>query len=561
MPYVTVFDLSANKSDSFGPMPALPTEQPAELVLNGFEPVAGTVEPSYVPVPAVETTGVYVPRPHDDWYYRFHFLPPRFDLGNLSGDAQRTMYLWNANFTSATIEDFEILNGAGISYSSDITIPGDMLPLKLARFDFLVQANGPAVIDADAVWTIDGEQYIVEITGRRVTLFPFKPNWSGQFKDTYAWVSTVRESYSGKEQRMSLTSNPRRSFVYNIRERGNAAAMFDVLTFGWQGRMYAHPIWIEGRKLTASVPAGSLVLPVTTTDGMSIKAGSSVALMRSSSDYEILQIDTFGPTSITLIGETATEWLQGAKVFPLVASLMDTNLSTSRAGPRYLDAAMRFVANPLDLVNRIPEIPPEAEYLGEELYTKETNWRTGVPITINGREIRSDAEIGPIRVQPRATFPLITRRFDWMLKSQDAALFLLGFFGRRLGRTVPVWMPSGTDDFYVTGHVAESEAAVPVMYSEYPSLIAGHPARKHVIFIMRNGTRHCRELQSVTTEGGSSVLNLSSPLGFAFDPADVKRVSYLGLYRLGSDEVTFNWHTDEVAEVTVNFVLTEPEAP
>lgn len=540
------------------PSPVLPWEYPARISLsnhNAAQP--GTSEESYVPVPEFESTGLRIRAPHDDWYYRLHFLPPSLALGNLSGDALRTLFVWNANFEAVTIEDFDIVNGQGVAWDSDITVPGEILPLKLAQFDFTISANGPPVLDATAVWTIDGETYEVSITGRRVTLFPFRPNWNGGLKETYTWKSSLQTTYSGKEQRMNLVTNPRRSFVYNIRERGNAAALFDVLIFGWQGRLYSHPMWHEASKLTADVAPGALVLPVDTTY-MTLRIGSSVLVMRTSQDYEILQVQTFDAASITLEGATATAWPRGSRVWPMVAAAMDSSLNTSRPSPRYLDAAVRFTASPIDLTPHVPNIPADAVYLGEELYLGETNWRTSMPVSIQPREIRTDNGFGPIRTKPRATFPLITRRFSWMNKTKSTALFLLGFFGRRQGITKPVWIASGTDDFYVSGHVNAADVSVPVLLSEYASLIDNHPARKHVLFIMRDGTRYAREIQSVTNVGAGSVINLVSGLGVAFDPEDVKRVSYLGLYRLGSDEVTFEWLTDEVSEVDVNFVLTEP---
>lgn len=560
VPDTIAFDASENgwSVNLSVPSPELPMVQPALLgVLDSFVSFGPHVE-SYEPVPYKEVAGDYIRSPHDDWYYRTHFLPPAFFLGNLSGDALRTMYMWNANFSSVNVEEFELVNGFGITYTTNATVPGDIGPLRMVRYDFTISVNGPPVIDAQATWTIDGVEYVVPITGRRVTLFPFKPNWSSAVQETLQWSSTVYQTYSGREQRMASRNQPRRIYQYNIRLHKNDSALFDVLTFGWQGRMYSQPIWNEGEHLTANVTVGALYLPFNTAH-FSIQVGSSVALFRSGEDYEILQVAAIAPDGIELAGETMSAWPKGSKVFPLMTSIMGESLNTARQASNHTDAAMRFTGSPLDTLPRIPDIAPDALYLGEELYLRETNWRNGINIQIDSRDSRTDNGRGPIRIQPTATFPLVARRFQWLVKTKADATLLRGFFGRRKGRVRPVWMPSGADDFLVAGSVNIGEVSIPVQVSDYQSLIANHPARTHVLVIMRDGSKYARQIQSVTSApDGGSLLTLNESLNIAFGPEDVKRISYLGLYRLGSDDVTFNWHSDTVAEVEVNFVLTEP---
>lgn len=562
VPAATLLDATVNgwSANLSGPMPALPTPQPASLAVPTQSLLYGTHAESYAPVPERETAGVYIRAPMDDWYYRLHFLPPRFDLGNLAGDALRTLRLWNANFTAVTVEGFEIENGAGITYTSSATVPGDIAPLQLVRYDFTISVNGPPVVEASAVWTIDGVAYTVPITGRRVTLFPFRPNWANRVKETLQWASTVYTAFSGREQRMSLRGQPRRIYEFNIRLHKSDVSLFDVLTFGWQGRMFSVPLWNEIGYLTADVAVGALLLPFDTSD-FTAKPGGSVVAFRSAQDYEIFQIDEVLADGLVLAGETIKAWPQKSKVFPLMTSLMSANVSTTRRASTHLDAIIRFTGSPLDTVPRIDVVPADQLYLGEELYLRETNWRSALSITVEARGSVSDKGRGPIRAQPSATFPTVIRRFMWTLKTRDDVSTLRAFFGRRVGRVNPVWMPSGADDFSLVGDVTAGETSVTIGFSEYQSLIANHPARTHVVFIMRNGTHYARRIQSVTSlPDGTSLLTLNEALSVSFTPADVKRVSYLGLYRLGSDDVDFEWFTDGVCEVETNLVLTEPTA-
>ena len=562
IPAVTLLDASLNgwSANLSNPMPALPTGQPANFVAPAQPLLYGPRTEAYAVVPGRETAGAYVRSPMDDWYYRVHFLPPQFELGNLAGDALRALRLWNANFTAVTVETFMVENGAGITYTSSATVPGDIAPLQLVRYDFAISVNGPPVVGASAVWTIDGVSYVVPITGRRVTLFPFRPNWANRVKETLQWASTVYTAFSGREQRMSLRGPPRRLYEFNLRLHKRDVSLFDVLTFGWQGRMFSVPLWNEIGYLTAEAVAGSLFLPFDTSN-FTAKIGGSVVALRSAHDYEIFQVQAVQPDGLVLAGETIKSWPKQSRVFPLMTSLMSANVSTTRRVSTHLDAVIRFTGSPLDTVPRVDVVPAAQLYLGEELYLRETNWRNALSITIEARGSVSDKGRGPIRAQPSATFPLIVRRFMWTLKTRDDASALRAFFGRRLGKVHPVWVPSGVDDLSLVGEVTAGDASVAVEFSEYQSLISNHPARTHVIFIMRDGTHYARRIQSVTSlPDGTSLLTLNESLSTSFLPSDVKRLSYLGLYRLGSDEVEFEWFTDAVCEVETNLVLTEPTA-
>lgn len=538
------------------PMPVIPLSSYPLVALNTtiYNAPAGY---DYIDVPANEVDGQMLSTVMDTWYYRLHFYPAALNFGNLSGDQQLKMYLWNANFAPVDLEAFDIVNGTGVTYDTDFPVPGTLPQLQQAEYTFFASANGPPLIDATATWTIDGVVYEVPVTGRRSVLFPFKPNWKSRYTETLSWKTTVQTSYSGKfEQCIRIRDIERRAFQYALRLKKDDAVLFDLLTFGWRGRMYSTPIWSEGSRLTAAPNLGDTVLQVDTRY-RTFKPGSTVAIMKSTTEYEMVQIDSLTDSTMTLTDPIQQE-LGQAMVYPIVPCLLDGPVSTSRQSSMYLDAAVRLAMSPVDGALRTPVIAPAATFMGVELYTKETNWREPLSITVDPRDIVVDNTLGPMSAYPAADFPLITRGFKWLVKNRADGHDLLGFFGRREGRFKPVWIPSGTDDMFLAQPALGTDIALYMRPFEYTSLIAGHPARRYVVFLMRDGSRPVRKIQNVDRAGGFSVLTLDEPLGFPVTPDNVKRISYLGYYRLGGDDVQFVWHTDTVAEVEVNFVLKEP---
>ena len=539
------------------PMPVAPNTY-FNGVLNDSPLFGGTLTYDYYPVPEDHQDGITLDTTMDTWYYRLHFSPAQIAFGNLSGDQQLKMYLWNAFFVPVDVSSFEIVDGVGVTYASDFPVPGDLPALQQTEYTFFASANGPPIIDATATWVIDGIAYEIPITGRRAVSLPFRPNWNTRFTEMYSWKTSLSTSYSGAfEQAESLRDVPRREFQYALRLKKDEVNLFDLLTFGWLGKSYVTPLWHEGSSLTAPAMLGDTVIYLDTRY-RTFNVGGNAMIYKSSTKYELVQIVAKTDTSLTL-QDPVQQTLLGAKVYPALSCLLDGPISTSRQSSQHLDAAVKMTMNPAEGFLHIPDEAPPFTYLGEELYVKETNWREPLAIEIDPRDKRVDNGLGPIRAEPKTTFPSIVRGFKWLLKDRPAANELLAYLGRRKGRATPVWMPSGVDDMFLALPALSTDVSLYMRPIDYTALVGLHPARRHVLFLMRDGSRLARKIESVDYVGAHSMVTIDAALGVPATPQNVKRISYLGFYRLGSDDVRFIWHTDAVAEVEVNLVLKEPK--
>ena len=539
------------------PMPVAPNTY-FNGVLNDSPLAPGTLTYDYYPVPADSQVGEPLETTMETWYYRLHFVPAHISFGNLSGDQQLKMYLWNAFFVPVDVASFQIVDGVGVTYTSDFPVPGDLPALQQTEYTFFASANGPPIIDATATWVIDGITYEIPITGRRAVSLPFRPNWSSKFTEVLSWKTTISTSYSGKfEQAISIRDVPRREFQYAVRLKKDEVSAFDLLTFGWLGRSYVTPLWHEGSSLAAPASLGDYTIYLDTRY-RTFNVGGNAMIYKSASQYELVQIAGKTDTSLTL-QDPVQQTLLGAKVYPALSCLLDGPVSTSRQSAQHMDASIKMTMNPAEGFLHIPDEAAPFTYLGEELYVKETNWREPLKVEIDPRDKRVDNGLGPIRAEPKATFPSIVRGFKWMLRDREAANALLAYLGRRKGRAVPVWTPSGVDDMFLALPALSTDVSLYVRPIDYTSLVGLHPARRHLLFVMRDGSRLARKIESVDYVGEHSMVTIDAPLGVAATPQNVKRISYLGLYRLGSDDIRFVWHTDTVAEVEVNLVLKEPK--
>lgn len=531
----------------------LPTVQSAgmadDLLAASSQGAAGAA------VTLLQESGVYVASAFDDWYYRIHLLPASLHLGNIAGDTQRTVYLWNAFFEPVTLEDFALTPGQGLTYSSAVTPPGAIPALEGVAYDILVSGSGPPTISGEAVWTVDGVEYVVEITGQRSVLFGFRPHWKMQrVNETYEWLNTLQTTYSGYEQVMSIREEPRRVLDYRFRLHDRSARLFDEEVFGWTGRVFGLPWWPERSPLTEGAVPGSQVVYLDTV-GRSFVAGGQGVLLTSAHEYEMLDIAEVHDDRLVVNNSLAQPWGRGTPVYPVLPAIPGADFATSRAASTHIDGTARFTVSPSDAILNLPALAAPQEYRGYEMYTGETNWRAPLSINITARRKEVDGVTGPLSIRRKADFPLVMRGFSWLLKTRDQARDLLAFLARRQGRRYPVWMPSGVDDFKPLQDVPSGQSSVRVERSEAGRLIGLNEARRDVVFILRSGGRLGRRIMSIVDDGDDTVVTFTEPFTAPISLSDIKRVSYLGLYRLASDSVTIAWATSEVAEVDVNFVL------
>lgn len=492
----------------------------------------------------------------NDWYYRIHVVPTAITLGNLSGDTTRSILVWNAFFDAVEMTNLQLTGGDGIVLAGP-DAPYTLGPLKALTYAVEISASGPSVIDAEITWTIDGVDYVVPITGRRSVVWPFPPQWKSAYMETLSWSTTVQRAWSGKEQRMRIAKHPRRQISFTFWTRDDGMRLLDNLLFGWAGRFYSLPLWHEESRLQVTAVVGGNTLAVDTTM-MSIDVGSSVVLYKDELTYEVVEVLAFDAAHITTKGVLANTWYTGVKVIPCVPGIPGMLSNTTRVLPQVVSAPMSFMVDPASVLMRMDYVPAPITYQGDEAYYEETDWGDplAVPYEANRQDI--DSGIGTLQVRRKGEYPFLQRSFRWVCRNKSKADLLRQFFVRRAGRFKPVWMPSGTEDFVLSQAIDPVNPSIVVRKTEYGSMVAMQKIRRDIVLIMRDGRRLPRRITDVADSATETVLTLDQGFGEAISPSQVKRISFLGLYRLSDDSVTFNWQTNYVATVEVDFTLTEP---
>src|SRR5690606_9597308 len=384
--------------------------------------------------------------------------------------------------------------------------------------------------------------YSLVITGRRVIAFPFPPNWSYPVNETLQFKSTLIRAADGSVQTANLRPKARRVFDYTVTLRGGEAQRADSLLFGWQHRFYAMPVWPEAAKLTAPASAGDFTAQFDTAH-RSFSVGGLVMLFSSSKTFEVREIDSIVGSTVTFTAPLERSWAAGTRVFPAFVSTINPGLSGNWQTDNVLELPVRFTAEPSGTVANTAG-SAAATYLGYELVLDRPNWINGLQAQWN-----SDVQMvdlgGPVfRLFGGSGFSEVQRSHSWLKKNYADIAAFRGFLARRAGIGVPFWMPSATSDFTLVASALSSNTAIDVAQNDYEKQVNAHPARRDIIILLRNGSYILKRISSATTTAdGNTRLVFADALGADITPEDVKRISYLSLYRFTSNDIVLNWQT------------------
>lgn len=514
-----------------------------------------TVAP--ITVSGFSFTGERVLTWFDDWYNRIHIVPNTIDLNNVITDQTREILLWNAYLTSKSLTSTDFPAVQGVSVTSPVSTPYTLRPLEDLTYILSVSSDGPPVINVSLTWNITGEEpFTVDITGRRIVVWPFPPNWSTPLVESLDWYTDVITAHYGDEQRIQLRSKPRRMFEYTATMmNASDSAIASNLLWGWQNRNYALPLWVDLTVLSSTASIGTVTLSMDTTN-RGFFAGGLLLLLKGPLDYEAVEIDSFTPTTITLAKPLERTWVQGTKVYPVNISQMPTNVPRRMLTDSKTEMMVSFAADPVQTDPYIPAGTAPTTYNGYEVILRKPNWAQPVDVDNQFDYDTIDFNVGGSRVLPNRQFPMIVRRFQWRMKTRTDAVEFRKLLGRLKGRFKPAYLPTWFDDFKLYATEVASSSTIRVQNNEFYKMVGSDPALKTLMILLKNGTVVIRLINSVGTDpAGFTTLGLDASIGYDLNSTSLARLSLVHLCRQASDRVTINYLSSSVTTVEANFAL------
>lgn len=480
----------------------------------------------------------------NDWYNRIHVDPRNVALGNLLTTQVRTISVWNGFVSPITLTNIAESNADGVTLGGNMSFPVPLLPLEVKSYTLTTDVIGPPVIDALYAFTFStGLSLYVNVTGKRVVVFPFMPQRG--VRETLEWKTDLMRAKAG-EQRVMLRYEPRQEFDYDFFMTDAQYAQMRALMYGWGSRVFAVPVWTEYSRL-GELPQGATSI-VFDTRYADYRDGDVLILWESEGFFETVEIDTVSETSISLLRPTLNNYtnaliapLRFARALAGAEATKDAN-TLIRSGAQFLVTANKDISAGIGLptykgLDVMDDILHVVGTVQEKIFRD-------VEIVDNG--VASPA------VFARRNYADQTFTVSWSPKNRSELWRLRQWFHSRKGRAKAFWLPTRTKDFTVLDDVSTSSSSLRVLPIGYPL----YYGVRDIQIKLKNGTVLRNRITSGASDGyGTESLILENQVGATFTTSDIDYVCLMHKVRFDSDRVEIVYSPDGF--VTVSIPCTE----
>lgn len=508
---------------------------------------------------------------------RASLMPIVWSAGTIQDPEQPGSVVALAN--AAFFEPGDFIDSANGLYRLQFQLEGNLVLLELpstvlfasgsenlGATQCLMQVDGNLVIYAGAapLWASntsgnEGATLVLYDSGdlavfasgvEQIAVWSIPPDWRTGSLESLSWLSSVSESPFAVEQRMGLRLSPRQSFDFNFTIWRGTRTYFDLLLMRASGSPIYLPLWheIEKLALTAALGATALVFPTNYTEFQTAK----FAFLQGQSihDYELVEIQSFTTSGITLVNPLQSEWPQGTRVFPVKKCKVDGFPTVDRRGDRAFQVSMRFLSLEPNLTTAVPVLN---YFMDHPVIETDPNEADQLSYTYNRKMTVLDNETGLQSLYDVA--PFVNQTYSWYAKSREAQSKLRGLFYLLQGRRVPVWVSTVFSDFELAAPIALGVSVMDVKRCGYTDAGGPFVNREFIVFQLENGFRYYRRIIAAALIGDGSTERISydAALPVAVTPVQLRRISFLSFCRLDQDSIEFTHHTDRFATVNTVF--------
>lgn len=485
----------------------------------------------------------------EDFYERVHVTPNVLALGNLVSTQIRTFEVWNAFFTSNNnISLTPTGDTTGIILTEPAIPPTLYGALESREYQVEVGLTGPPTIDVIYTWVFDTETRTLELTGQRVIIFAFSPDWSDAVVERYEFLTQIIEADDGSENRYRLRTNPRRSLEYRVLVESDDKRWLELYLWTWKARLFAVPIWTDCARTTALTPIGDFVVDVVTTDFTSFKVGGLAIFVIDQRTTEAVEISSVDPTSLTLIRATLQSWPTGTRIYPALTGRMveDQSINQPTADITFASIKFDFVDN-----DAIAAVDSPVGYQGDFVLEKVPNRVSDLSVKYQSKYGLVDFGISVPVVDDRSGYPDVVTGFDFVEETREQIWFWKEWMHSRAGKHSRFYFSSQSKDFFPLKAIASTDVGITVTDYEYRNFYDFALGKRDIAIFSTTGLVFYRRIVSaVSTTPGEEIIGIDSPTGTTIPLAQIKQIAFLHPCRMDADSMEFAWDSTQIAHMS-----------
>jgi len=494
----------------------------------------------------------------DDFYFRVYLIPQILDFGAIVTTVTREITVWNAYFTPVILQSITPFFGEEVVQGGP-ALPNSIPPLTIRAWEFTVTTEGPPTLEESYTWTFDtGEVFTLPVTGTRSVLWPFLPNWGTPFRYTLEYDTSVFTARSGREQRRADREHPRLSLEFDIIVHSDKLANYRRLMALWQDRPFI--VSDISRNVTAETAllAGQNTVTVSDDPTWIGVEDRAVVLVTGSGEAQqvgsrvIDNIDTSN-NLLTFKDTDTVDWPVGTKIYAVVVANLEDERTLQRHTTNIRSGSIRFKVLP---GTELVEAPPLADeyFLDRELFLFKPNWGSQNDALDAHPTEYVDYGVGRLaRFSPLA-YPQQTWTQTYVGRDAEGIRELLDVFRRAKGRQGEFYMPTWENDLVPSVRLNGATLGMQIAGLDVLNAYGTDPTKQAVMVELVDGTRIFRAIDEVVVHPNEvdTLINMTQTWDDTIELEDIHQVSWLMCWRFSTDDLTAEFLTNSVANLSMS---------
>lgn len=435
------------------------------------------------------------------------------------------------------------------------------------------------------------------------SMWPLQPNWKDGMTESFEFSTQIITAASGKEQRLSRRTKPRRAIsMRHTLTTADEAAQYQAIIRKRQWRPMLVPQWHMASRTLVAGKVGDTSLTLDKEPPATWGAVKALYLI-SGDDQQLLNVLRVSGSTVMLRDSLTFPVPRGSDIMPVQYGLLNNDLSSSRAISTTIEAQVGFTILPQtdsftvpaissynDLISFIAEQGHRwAKYIRRAAALDPAVWPTWPPMPSNYTtrmtfELNGDTRmvitrkpnwVSAVTVADTWQYDLIdyynsavtpgyaenagrrTFQAQWTAFTYDEVIDILAVFYALRGAQVACWVPSWSHDLTVAADMpAPNQLRVEQNAVIDEAILLDDPSIALMVETF-DGRMYCAAATSVTTSAGVSTITLDREFFSALKKTDIMRISLMYRVRQASDSVELTWHARGIAELQTAFITVQ----
>jgi hypothetical protein len=386
--------------------------------------------------------------------------------------------------------------------------------------------------------------------------WPFAVNWVDPVRLTLSFKTEIILSRSGKEQRRALRHTPRKSIEFSSLVNLVDLQTFRALMDNHQNAPMILPDPTREVALSAAAPDAAYQVSVVPIPDWA--AVGAAVFLTDGDRVEMKIIDSVAAPYVHFTTPSLA-WPKSARLSPGLEGMLEGEIQTTQLTDTTATAAIRYNVRPASEPARA--LGAAAISLnGRAILSLLPNWRDNIGITYAYPSENVDYDRGEIATFRPVKFGTQIFRASYLGATADEIQEIQRWFERAKGRQGEFYLPSGLADIAPKVPMVSGSSTILVAGRRLFDAYATNTVQRALEVLMRSGDRIYRAITNIAVAGEDTLITVNTPWPTLVAVSPISRVSWMPACRFASDELTFEYETNSVAQ-TVPAIQTIEDLP